>query len=533
LDLKRIVPLSRFRPERNPNFYQVLKQESQIMMCHNDQFVFGTRGCYTILSALLVVVGIATSVGADELNWPQFRGSSGSGVNDSAPLISEFGPEKNLLWKTEVPTGHSSPCIWGNYIFLTGYSQENSKLETLAIDRRNGRIIWRQTAPANAIEKVHQTSSPASSTPTTDGERVYVYFGSCGLLCYDFEGNMQWKKPIPTPKSAYGTATSPVIVDDLLLLAIHKKKLLALDRKTGEKVWEHNDALFSCSYSVPLVHRTDARTEVILHGNRGIVALDASNGKSLWWVAGLPIDPVPTPILGDGLLYAIAYYPGGAEDDGITWPTFDALLKNLDKNQDDAISRDELPPKGYVILSRGGENGTGDVTLAMLISIVDRNKDNRLERKEWGGVSKYMNGLWKKENAILAIRPGAEGDVTTTNIVWKERKSLPEIPSALYYRGDLYAVKNGGVVTCLDGKTGDEHYRGRLGTRGLIYASPVAGDGKIFVSTLSGQVVVFEAGPVLKVLAKNNLGEPIAATPAIVDGTIYIRAEKHLFAFGK
>ena len=502
-------------------------------MRSNNQFVFGTAGFRAIVSTFLVAVGIATQVCADDLNWPQFRGSYGSGVDDSAPLISEFGPEKNLLWKTEVPGGHSSPCIWGNYIFLTGYSQKQSKLETMAIDRRDGRIIWRQAAPADAIERVHPTSSPASPTPTTDGERVYVYFGSYGLLCYDFAGKLQWEKSIPTPKSAYGTGTSPVIVDDLLLLALHKRNLLALDRKTGEPVWEHNDSLFSCSYSVPLIYRTAARTEVILHGNRGIVALDASNGKSLWWIAGLPIDPVPKPILGDGLLYAIAYYPGGAEDDGVTWPTFDALLKNLDKNQDDEISRDELPSEGYVILSRGGDSGIGDVTLAMLTSIVDRNKNNQLERKEWEGVSRYMNGLWEKENAILAIRPGTEGDVTATNVVWKERKSLPEIPSALYYRGNLYAVKNGGVVTCLDGKTGAEHYRGRLGTRGLIYASPVAGDGKIYVSTLSGKVAVFEAGTTLKVLATNDLGEPIAATPAIVDGTIYICAEKHLFAFGK
>jgi outer membrane protein assembly factor BamB len=504
------------------------------MTRYNDRFVFGTQGLRTIVFALLVVAGIAaTCVCADEQNWPQFRGPYGCGVDDSAPLISEFGPEKNLLWKTEVPSGHSSPCIWGNYIFLTGYSQKESKLETLAIDRRDGRIIWRQAAPTDAIEKVHQTSSPASPTPTTDGERVYVYFGSYGLLCYNVEGELQWNKPIPTPKSAYGTGTSPVIVDDLLLLAMHKGKLLALDRKTGVTVWEHSDSLFSCSYSVPLVHRTDARTEVILHGNGGIVALDASNGKSLWWIAGLPIDPVPTPVLGDGLLYAIAYYPGGAVDDGVKWPTFDALLKDLDKNKDDAISLDEIPPDGFVILSRGGDAGTGDVTLAQLLPNRDRNKNKQLDRAEWGGISRYIDRLWKTENAILAIRPGTDGDVTATNVVWKERKSLPEIPSALYYRGHLYAVKNGGIVTCLDGKTGHLHYRKRLGTSGLIYASPVAGDGKIYVSTLSGKVVVFEAGTTLKVLATNDLGEPIAATPAIVDGTIYIRAEKHLFAFGR
>jgi hypothetical protein len=215
-------------------------------------------------------------------------------------------------------------------------------------------------------------------------------------------------------------------------------------------------------------------------------------------------------------------------------PSYNDLLKNYDKNEDESISQDELPEEGHVLLSRGGVDGEGDVTLEMMFNIfkgIDTNKEE-LGKFEWGILIGFMAKAWSAENAILAIRPGGEGDVSATNIVWKEKKSIPEIPSALHYRGNLYVVKNGGIVTCLDAKTGELHYRERLGTRGLNFASPVAGDGKIYVAALSGHVVVFEAGNKLKLLAKNDLGEPIAATPAIVEGKIYIRGQNHLFAFG-
>jgi hypothetical protein len=121
--------------------------------------------------------------------WPQFRGPGGSGVAadaDKPPV--EFGPGKKMLWKAPLPSGHGSPSIWGNRIFLISFDKDTQKLETLALDRSSGKVLWRRAAPAEAIEKVHEISSPATSTPAVDGERVYVYFGSCGLYAYDFEG---------------------------------------------------------------------------------------------------------------------------------------------------------------------------------------------------------------------------------------------------------------------------------------------------------------------------------------------------------
>jgi len=116
-------------------------------------------------------------------NWPQFRGPAGLGVgSDKASVPSEFGPVEALLWKTVLPMGHGSPSIWGDRIFVTGFDSAAKKLEVISVDRKTGRIAWRQTIPAQKIEDVHSISSPATSTPVTDGERIYVYSGSYGML---------------------------------------------------------------------------------------------------------------------------------------------------------------------------------------------------------------------------------------------------------------------------------------------------------------------------------------------------------------
>src|SRR5262245_55086895 len=163
-------------------------------------------------AGLALALGLGATAGAGEANWPQFRGPDGRGVAEGkAKLPAKFGPTTKVLWKTALPAGWSSPCVWGTRIFLTGFDPKTKKLETLCLDRAKGGVLWRKAAPADALEKVHTTNSPAAATPATDGERVYVYFGSYGLLCYDLKGKELWKKPLPTPKTRFGSGTSPVV----------------------------------------------------------------------------------------------------------------------------------------------------------------------------------------------------------------------------------------------------------------------------------------------------------------------------------
>src|SRR6185503_19457831 len=133
---------------------------------------------------------------------------------------------------------------------------------------------------------------------------------------------------------------------------------------------------------------------------------------------------------------------------------------------------------------------------------------------------------------VMAVRPGNTGEVSQSNIAWSERRGVPGVPSPLYYKGFLYSFVNGGIVFCREAKTGKLIYSGRIGASGYYYSSPVAADDKVYIASAEGVVVVLDAGEELKVLARNQLDSPILATPALVDGKIYVRTEGHVYAFG-
>jgi outer membrane protein assembly factor BamB len=160
---------------------------------------------------------------------------------------------------------------------------------------------------------------------------------------------------------------------------------------------------------------------------------------------------------------------------------------------------------------------------------LDRNGDGKIDSLEWTLGSFMTVAL----NNSLVAASFADGDKPAPpKVVWRERKSLPEVASPLCYQGRVYLAKHDGIVSCLDAKTGKLLDRKRLpGAAGLIYASPVAGDGKVYLATMRGAVLVLKAADKLEVLARNDLGEPVAATPALVGGVLYLRAGNHLYAY--
>src|SRR5688500_4576446 len=177
--------------------------------------------------------------------WPQFRGPNASGLGTGRPPV-HFGPDRNVAWKTAVGPGLSSPIVWGDRVFLTEIDEANRKLSTLGIDRRTGKVRWRRTVAPERIEEVHALSSPAGSTPATDGESVYVYFGSYGLVSYDLNGNVKWEKRLPVPDNPYGAVSSPIVAGDLLVLNHQGKDayLLGVNRRDGRTVWKTDRSMF-------------------------------------------------------------------------------------------------------------------------------------------------------------------------------------------------------------------------------------------------------------------------------------------------
>jgi outer membrane protein assembly factor BamB len=464
--------------------------------------------CFAITTAFSSYPAAAASA------WPQFRGTNCAGVSESDKPPVEFGPTTNLLWKTALPAGMSSPCIWEDRIFLTGF--EDQKLRTLCVQRRDGKVLWRQFAPAEQFEEINPDSSLASATPATDGERIYTYFGSCGLLAYDFDGRELWRKPLPLVISLNGSGTSPVVMDGLVIVNRDqeegKSSLLAVEARTGKTVWETPRPKFVSSYTTPILWQRGTVKDVVLAGSLRVVGYNLKDGREQWSADGLEsISVCPTPVIGDGQLFAASRSMGGMK-----LPSFASQLKEMDKDGDQKLAFDEA--KGMV--------GNKQV-----FNVIDDNRDGFITETEWdASVAMMSKGDW----GIFALRAPGTGDVTGTHVVWKKNRGAATVPSPLFYRGRLYLIQDGGRLTCYRAKTGEALYeQERLDADGQYWASPIAADGKIYFASTRGNIAVIEAADTVNVLARNKLGERITATPAIADDKFYVRSATHLWAFGK
>lgn len=463
--------------------------------------------------------------------WPQFRGINGSGVAnpDQSPPV-KFGSAEKLFWKTPIISGVSSPCIWGDRIFLTGFDEKKQQLLILCYERSNGKLIWKRVVPTKEIERFHLTGSPADATPATDGKRVYVHFGSYGLLCYDFSGELLWTHKLPINQSPWGTGASPIVVDHLVVTMIGRPKresyLLALNGRNGQQHWRQ--PVPSASHSTPIRWGD----ELVVHSRDYIAANRINDGSEVWH---LPVNTTgtSTPVVSDSILFVSTWDQWGEQNQRVRIPGFPDLVKKYDANQDSLISKLEFPEE-FVITRRPEiqELPGVNIDLAKYFGYVDKDKSGHIDHIEW---STYIDDYARRstDHGLIVIKSGGVGNVLSTHLLWKENKSVPEVPSPLHYKGRIYMIKNGGILTCLEAKSGKRLYRARLGVSEPYFSSPVVADDRIYIASAKGTVVVFAAGDKLNVLARNNLGEEIKATPAIVDHKLYVRTAKHLYAFGE
>lgn len=471
-----------------------------------------------ILIALTVIGLLATHglCGEKPLVWPQFRGPNGSGIADNQKPPVEFGPEKNVAWKVRVPSGISSPIVAGDNLVITAL--EDGKLFTIAYNRATGKEAWRAHAPAKKLEAFHKTeSSPASSTCATDGKRIVSYFGSCGLFCYDLAGKELWHYELPTAVMLgnFGSGVSPIIADDtvVLLRDVSKDpKILALDLANGQLKWEKK-RLSPVSYGTPVIWDTPAGKQVVAPGHAAMIGYDLKTGAERWSLVGLPSACCSSPAVAGGVLFFAGWSPG--QDKDFKMPSFDDILKQAGEEK-----------QGY--LTRAGAEKT---MMKGFFDNQDTNMDGKVTRDEWDANIKLMT---QGDNSVFALKAGGSGEISQSHLIWKKRKGMPYVTSALVYRGEYVMVKDGGIVTAYDAKTGKELYMERALGTGRYYASLVAANGHIYVTSLEdGEIAVLRAGTgKLEIAATNpKLGERVAATPAIADDSIYIRTAGHLYAF--
>lgn len=289
----------------------------------------------------LFLVAIAT---AKDKNWAQWRGTDGTGVSTETNLPAEWSSNKNIKWKTPLAgSGHSSPIVWGSRIFLTAEiereivpgaeavkhvaegsdykhpdavgADRHHTFKVICLDRDRGKILWEQTAYEGTVyDDRHRKSSHASPTPATDGKNVFAYFGTEGLYCYDFAGKLIWKaSPGPIATLGMGTATSPVLFDDLIILQCdedngEKSFIAAYDKKTGKEAWKVPRKV-QVSWTTPLIVRNPQRNQLITSGNEFIISYDPMTGTELWRTKGHESNAIATPVTGHEMVFISAGYP--------------------------------------------------------------------------------------------------------------------------------------------------------------------------------------------------------------------------------
>ncbi len=468
---------------------------------------------------MLFILGAALSFGshAAEANWPQFRGPGGLGVaaTDAPPPVS-FGPGTNVAWRIALPSGNSSPIVWGQRIFLTGFAE--GKLLTLALDRDSGRELWRRDVVPEKVEEVHQSlGNPASATPVTDGERVYVHFGSVGVLAYDFEGHELWRRPMKLTQTEYGASSSPVLASGNVVQLLDQdggSHLVALNQRTGEVAWRVERPEMRRGFGTPIVWTHDGATDLVVPGTIWLEGLDPQNGSERWRVSGLARITCTSPVVGDGMLFTASWTTGGDHNaEHLTMPKFDDFLAEHDTNKDGKFSYAELPPG----------------PMKDRFKHMDGNRSGFIERAEWETMADIFARV---ENQAFAVKPDAQGKMSDEGVLWRFKKGLPYVGSPICYGGRFYMVKNGGMLTCLDPQTGEPVYQEeRLGAVGDYYASIVAADGRLYLTSQRGVVTVVRAGDVFEVLAHNDLGEVTQASPVPLGDTLLVRTSGHLTAY--
>lgn len=444
---------------------------------------------FSLLAAAAIV---APAVQAED--WPQFRGPGGRAFSESAEPPVKFDSQNTSSWKVSVPIGNSSPIITGDRIFITGV--RGALLETFCLDRKDGHVLWRKSVSTGTDDKTSENGSawkltnrddvgrPATPTPATDGESVFVFFGPFGLLAYDFDGNERWRQPLAIPDVE--AATSPVLIDDKLILVCDRETgsfIEARDKKTGKLLWRTERPEFSRSRATPLYWVHPKRAELVVPGSFWLTSYDPANGGENWRLAGTPRVATGSPAASDGFVFAAGTDSGNDFNPG---------------PEPDSAGGADLGFSSFSVLDQPAEPKPP-----------------------------------KAGEGVFAVSSCGKGDITATHLAWKIGRAIPYASSPLAYKGRLFTVKVGGLVSAYDMATGKPIYQNeRIPAEGDYYASPVAAAGRVYFASQNGVITAISASASKpEPLGELKLGEHILATPALVGKTLLVRTATSLHSY--
>lgn len=284
--------------------------------------------------SLAFIAGLSLVTQASAANWPHWRGdAAGSGISTEQSAPTAWSKDRNVLWRVELPNrGNSTPVVWGDKVFLTQVVDAENYRSLMCLDRRTGKLLWQQGVLYDKPEKTHRTNPYCSASPTTDGERVIVTFGSAGVYCYDVNGKELWKRDLGPQRHTWGNASSPVLFGNLCIL-YHgpdpNGRLLAMDKKTGKTKWEYQEPKWNTrgrtdgfegndeggivgSFSTPVIVNHQGRDELVMSFPTEIKAFNPKTGKELWGCKGLNPLVYTSQIVGEGVAVAMGGYRGNS-----------------------------------------------------------------------------------------------------------------------------------------------------------------------------------------------------------------------------
>jgi outer membrane protein assembly factor BamB len=289
--------------------------------------------------------------------------------------------------------------------------------------------------------------------------------------------------------------------------------LLAVELKTGKKVWEAARTDVSPGFGTPIFWKNHGAKEVVMPGSFKLKGYDLKTGAERWSLAGMPSFTCTTPVVGPDMLYFAGWSPGKEAGTGPSW---DGMVKPADKDNDNVVTLEEAKAAHFDAFFKS----------------LDANGDGKLTPDDLAAMQATMA---KGENVLVAVKPGGKGTLSESQVAWKQTRGLPYVPSPLYYQGRVYLVRDGGIVSSFNAVTGQPHYQQeRIEAIGNYYASPVAANGRIYLASVNGRVTVLLAGgnkPTI--MHQADFGERISATPALVEKTLFLRTATALYAFGK
>jgi outer membrane protein assembly factor BamB len=420
---------------------------------------------------LLALVSVSTSLVHAE-NWPMWRGPRGDGT--SADSGFPLKVEGNQTWRTELPgEGHASPIVWNDKVFTVACVADAEERVLLCLDRVTGKILWQSVVLKSPLESIHKLNSRASSTPATDGERVYTAFldqtetdatrtanaanppgksevpkGTSVVSAHDFSGKLLWQVRPGLFSSKHGFCSSPILYKDKVIVNCDHDGdgyIVALNRADGKELWRIDRPNKTRSYCVPIIRELAGRTQMVLSGTKCVTSYNPDDGKLLWIIDG--------------------------------------------------------PTEQYVA------------------SLVHSEKTGLL----------YMTGGFP-DHHLLAIRPDGNGNVTDTKIVWRTNKGVSYVPSPIISGDYFLIVSDSGVAHCFDAKTGDIKWEERLREH---HASLVSAEGRVYFVNDLGAMRVVKPDAAYDLQAESEVGEKVFASPALSDGQIFIRGDKTLTCIGK